>query len=478
MKNWRYWGVVVGILAIFLFLRLWAIRDGFFFFNDMGRDMLVLQQWRDSGKPPLLGPQNSSLPFNQPGLYFYWLMPLFLLFSGSPFSSIFTLVLTMSAFFLAGAYLLRKKPEWPSVFLGFSWLVALHPTHIQQNRFVWNPSFVTPFFATAVIALVWLREKWTVRRVQLFAFCLAAAVSFSYSVAPAAVAVVLLILWWWRTEVKKIFFLGASLAAWTLFFQIPTLVFELRYNFQLTKAVLNSPETTHEGLEWSVKLQQLLSTSTGLAGVGQTLLIGAFLSCVVLNLVWLKRSASFSVREKAFFSFLPLFVTTLVLTLVAPVPLHAHYIFAIVTLAFLVVATLHKRLAIGFIVLASLAWLHPTVLQKHFIPARRSFEVLMACMRQVCEAENEPLFVSVQSSYHPYHNGPEFRFALGESGCKVKSIELEPQAAQRMTVVEDGGLYEHGKTDFYELALFGPSKVAENYNCTDDLSVVILEKQR
>jgi len=439
--------------------------------------MQVLQQWRDSGKPPLLGPQNSSLPFNQPGLYFYWLMPLFLVMGGSPFSSIATLVLTMGMFLIGGAFLLRKKPEWGWVLLGFSWLVALHPTHIQQNRFVWNPSFVTPFFAAAVIALVWLREKWTIHRVQVFASCLAAAVSFSYSVAPAAVAVVLLILWWWRKEVKKIVLLGVSLAAWTLFFQLPTLAFELRYNFQLTKAVLNSPETTHQGLEWSVKLSQLLQTSTGLGGVWQTLMVTSSLMLVAANFMRQRKKTPTSVREKAFLSFLPLFVTTLVLTFVAPVPLHAHYIFAIVTLAFLVVSTLERRLALIFMLIATVGWLQPSVLQSHFVPARRNLDVLMSCMRQVCEAEKEPLFVSVQSSYHPYHNGPEFRFALGESGCTVRSLELEPQAAQRMAVVEDGGLYEHGKTDFYELALFGASDVARQYSCTEDLSVVILEKQ-
>jgi len=477
MKNWRYWGIVLAILAVFLFLRLWAIRDGFFFFNDMGRDMLVLQQWRDSGKPPLLGPQNGSLPFNQPGLYFYVLMPLFLLLGGTPFSSLVTLLLTLIAFFIVGAVIFRKKLDWTCLILAFSWLVALHPTHIQQNRSIWNPSFVTPFFATAVIALIWLHEKWTVRRVQVFACSLAAAISFSYSVAPAAFAIILLILWWWKKELKKIFFLGVSFAAWTLAFQLPTLVFELRYDFLLTKAVLNRPEIDHVGMEWSAKLQQLLLKSTGVSGTWQVVLVLAFLLCIVLNLVWLRQTRVHTPREKNFLPLLFLFTATTFLTLLAPVPLHAHYIFGIVTLAFLVVASFERRLLLAFLLLTSFCWLQPSVLQHHFIPARRTVDDLMSCMRQVCEVETAPLFVSVQSSYHEYHHGPEFRYALSESGCTVKHLELEPQSAQRMAVVEDGGIYEHGKTDYYELALFGASDVDTKYSCTENLSVVILEKQ-
>lgn len=477
-KAWQIWWLAGFVLAIFLFLRLHNIQDGFFFFNDMGRDLVELQEWRDTGKPPLLGPQNSSLPFNQPGLYFYWLMPFFVLSNYSVWSTLLALLFTMVLCFIAVQYILRKNHEWLWIALGFSWLVATNPAHVQQNRFVWNPSFVTPLFALAAGALVMLRDSWTLRKVQVFAISLSAAIAFSYSAAPAALIIAIAIAWWWRKEWRKILWLWGSVVVWSLFFQLPTLVFELRYNFQLTKAVLNSPPMEHEGLQLSLKLQNLLDFLLGVHGWGQYVLVIAFVGAVITNLYWIRKRKSNSTRDKAFLHFFPLFLGSVLLTLLAPVPLHAHYIFGIAVLAFFVIVTLQPRITVALLALFTVIWFQPEILSPYFAPARRNVQELFACTKQVCEQETEPMFVSVQSSLHPYHNGPEFRYALRESGCNVQAIERAPAAAQIMAVVEDNGEYQHGLTAYHELSLFGQSTVARSYQCEGNLEIFILEKSQ
>lgn len=74
------------VIVFFIFLRVYRLPSTLFFFNDMGRDLLVLWESWEHKKPFLLGPQNSALPFNQPALYFYSLYPAFLLTGMSLFT--------------------------------------------------------------------------------------------------------------------------------------------------------------------------------------------------------------------------------------------------------------------------------------------------------------------------------------------------------------------------------------------------------
>lgn len=48
--------IPITLISLFIILSFYNIKDSYFFFNDVGRDMLVLHDWQLSGKPPLLGP--------------------------------------------------------------------------------------------------------------------------------------------------------------------------------------------------------------------------------------------------------------------------------------------------------------------------------------------------------------------------------------------------------------------------------------
>src|SRR5579859_1105498 len=102
--------VFIFLIAFFLFTRLYKLPTSFFYFNDMGRDSLALLDWAQTGKPPLLGPQTSALPFNQGAVYYYLLYPLFRLMQHSPFSAILTSAIVYVVTFSALFYFLRNKP--------------------------------------------------------------------------------------------------------------------------------------------------------------------------------------------------------------------------------------------------------------------------------------------------------------------------------------------------------------------------------
>ena len=111
-----------------------------------------------------------------------------------------------------------------------------------------------------------------------------------------------------------------------------------------------------------------------------------------------------------------------------------------------------------------------------FRPATRTYAQMLSCFDKVCSEIKEPIYVSVQADFHPYHNGPEHRYMLKQSGCRVEYIENDPNKAKLMAVVEDGSTYVHGKTSFNELTMFGKSKEMKRFNCQPNFGVVILTK--
>lgn len=85
------------------------------------------------------------------------------------------------------------------------------------------------------------------------------------------------------------------------------------------------------------------------------------------------------------------------------------------------------------------------------------------------------MFVSLQGFYG-FHAGPEYRFVFKKAGCDIKDVETEPSAASFMATVIDNSTYEHGKTAYNELTLFGSSKVDHAYTCDGNIQVMILKK--
>ena len=90
----------IFLIVLFLFLRFYKLQDSFFFYNDMGRDLLVLLDMIQNHKPVLLGPQTSALPINQSPLYYYLLLPFYLIFDKSFLTANLTLAFVYLSLFL------------------------------------------------------------------------------------------------------------------------------------------------------------------------------------------------------------------------------------------------------------------------------------------------------------------------------------------------------------------------------------------
>ncbi len=493
---WRRhaWCLMAMVLSgVFLFLRFYHIQESLLFFNDIGRDFLELWKWEHTGKPPLLGPQTSALPFNQSAVYFYLLMPAYLLTGHSAFSTLYTCALVQIGLIWFGALWLHKhQPRW---LLWFGVLILgliIQPEMIAQQRFVWNPSFLAGWMMLALIASWQLvahkPAQWSVWWLVSWGVGLSLAVSFSYSVAPAFLAVLILSLVWWRWQAWKLWLpVGVGLGLWN----VPTVVFELRHGFLLTKMMLfgdRLPQPAADVVTKMTELSRLLiqplwgpTTWQGQwwAWLGMGLWIGVVM-WVLITQVWqwqriTKRAFSTSVSP-IFIWTASWWLLTLGITLMVPVAVQSHYIFPLLVLGVASLVTLPSKWKWLIVAAFLVPWLWPTRLMRYWQPAQRSLTETQNCMQHICQSLPLPLFVSVQASYHPYHNGMEFQYLLRAAGCNMRDIETQSNQANHMVVMVDNSTYDHGQTAYRELTLFGPSQVEKTITCSQKLQAIILKR--
>lgn len=463
--------VFCGIATIFIFLRLYKLDSSLEFFNDLGRDFLVMFDWQATGKPPLLGPQTSTLAFNQSAWYFYLLYPFYVLFNQSLFSTTYAMLFYSIGFFLLTFVFIRKYArELTAPFFLFFFLAATHPELVIQQRFVWNPSFVLPALTITLFGLLVLLRTWKPWVVWLVGTTMSFAVSMNYSAAPALVGffVSIFLLWKKRAALFIIAF-GTSL----LFWNAPTVFFELRHNFLLTYMAVTRGRMPQTRANIPAKLQAygtyLFSSDTV---KDASVVFSAFLLTIIVA-----RALTTREWKKDLKIVLLILLVSLAATLAAPFDIQPHYIFPILTLLFGFVVLLPMQVASLLVVGATLYWLNPGQVLRYTKPALRTVEQLEQCSQTVCQQEKQPIFVSEQAGFHVFHTGPEYRFLFKKHGCNVQNLEINPASANIMAVVVDNSTYEHGKTAYNELTLFGPSNIQNTYMCEGNIQVIMLEKE-
>ena len=434
----------------------------------MGRDMIILQTWQDTGKPPLLGPQTSALPFNQSAIYFYLLYPGFLISDGNPVSSLYTLAFVYIVSLLIGLYLLRHDRKIIICTLISFYLLSIHPQYITQGRFVWNPSFVTPFLIISIISFYLLFKNFTIPKLLFFSFSIALAVSLSYSVAPL---LIMFFVYWLIFNRKHLLSIVLWLSSAIALINLPTIIFELRHGFFLTKAFLTQSSPVQQGLDFATKSHQLSQFifSTPNNFINQLLLGLTLILCIYL--LYFNRKNVFSFQYITSF----LFLSLTFLSYLLPIGIQPHYIFAFTTLLFLIIASLPNITIIVVLILLSITYLQPNQTREYFKPASRTYNQMQQCFQQYCDMFKQPSFVSVQSGFLPFHNGPEHRYLLKQAGCNIKDIETENGLANYMTVVVDNSTFDDN-TKYYELDLFGKFKTISTLDCLPNFQIKTLEK--
>lgn len=465
---------IVFLVLLFCFLRLYKLPESLLFYNDMGRDFIALLNWSESGKPPLLGPQTSVLSYNQTAWYFYLLYPVFLISDHSAFSSTYTVIIVTTALLLALLYVARKNRSLTSLALISFGLLAIHPQVVLQNRFVWNPSFLPIFLLTATLFFFLQWSKYNRFYMLVTVLLLAFACGFSYSAVPFAGLLFLYAIIKHRSKLLEIVCMGVAAA--TLVF-LPTIAFEIRHEFTLTKLALVGQTTPQAVLPFLQKYQLLAQYLFPAPNNWSNYLFLLFCGCILYGIYFYAKSTQ---REKrAQYIFLSVsFLVLLLATFILPIALEKHYIFPLLTLVVLLVARLPQKLNYVLPAFFALIWLNPAMTQQYFGRPVRTVAEMQSCYQQFCDSWKYPAYVSMESGVLVgYHNALDHQFFLREAGCQILDIEKTQDQANHMIVIGDNANYTHDLSAYHELTLFGNAQQIIETSCTETLKIYVLEKE-
>lgn len=264
--------VLVGLMA--LFVRLLVVRSGLYFIWDQGRDAAAMERIL-RGDLTLIGPTSGIQGLFLGPLWFYLGLPGYVLGGGNPYVLI-TWFILVGATTIPLSWLFARQ-----LFRDSSWrwtcylLLLFLPGSIHGGIFPWNPLLAPPLLLVSILALSRARRSRWWLFLGFLSFSLMLQSEFAYAVFYLPVLFVLLP--WFRSD------LGATYQAWrstrsdlvkkhlkniaprsdllvaltalgiTL---APQILFELRHNFLMTKAVVAQVLAPTNQVSWQTLWQR------------------------------------------------------------------------------------------------------------------------------------------------------------------------------------------------------------------------------
>lgn len=262
LKTWIYshkaeFALLLFILIVSAFMRLYKIGDYMTFLGDEGRDVIIVKRFVTQGDIMLIGPGTSIGNMYLGPLYYYLMAPALLLAGYSPVGPAVMIALMGIATVFLVWFTTR---EWfgRRAALVASLLYAIAPTVIIYSRSSWNPN-IMPFFALLAIWGIWKvwhdQKHWWLIVVGV---SLAAALQSHYLglllVAPLGLFWFFASVIAYRAHRMKSFVISTVLMIIVfLLLMSPLAVFDLRHNymnFNALKAFFTDRQTTVSIKPW------------------------------------------------------------------------------------------------------------------------------------------------------------------------------------------------------------------------------------
>ncbi len=226
-KNW----ILILILLVGAFMRLYKIDSYMTFLGDEGRDAIIVRNLLVHFDPILIGPGTSVGNMYLGPLYYYFMAPFLFLSNFSPVGpAVGVALLGVATIYLI--YIAGKDWFGKTAGLIAALFFAISPTVIVYSRSSWNPN-IMPFFALLSVYSIWRvyknkEYKWLVVTAISFAFVLQSHY-LGILIAPV------LFIYWILARVPKNYSLFSILLF--LFLMSPLLIFDIRHNFLNSKAL-------------------------------------------------------------------------------------------------------------------------------------------------------------------------------------------------------------------------------------------------
>lgn len=226
----KYW-LIILILVVGAFFRLYNIEGYMTFLGDEGRDVIIVRNLLVKADPILIGPGTSVGGMYLGPLYYYFMAPFLLLGNFSPVGpAVGVAVLGVATIFLV--YIVGR--DWFGEKAGIiaSLLFAISPTVITYSHSSWNPN-IMPFFALLCIYSIW--KVWKERQHH---WLVVTSVSFAFVCQSHYLGVLIapvLLIFWYLSKVSKKTTLISVLVY--LFLMSPLLAFDIRHDWMNSRAL-------------------------------------------------------------------------------------------------------------------------------------------------------------------------------------------------------------------------------------------------
>lgn len=245
--------LIIFILLLAAFLRLYKIDAYMTFLGDEGRDVLVVYNILH-GRFTLLGPTSSVGGFFLGPIYYYFMTPFLWIFNFDPVGP----AVMVALFGIATVFLVYKiGKEFFDQTTGFiaSILFAISPLVIAYSRSSWNPNLM-PFFSLSTLYILYKALK--AKSIKLFILCgflYGITLQLHYVATFLGVIILLYILSYIFLTEKVVFIKKFELIVKKGIFMLigfilglsPFFLFEVRHGFpnirSIINFVLNSGET-------------------------------------------------------------------------------------------------------------------------------------------------------------------------------------------------------------------------------------------
>jgi len=456
--------VLLFLIAIFVFLRLYNISNSIEFWGDIGRDHEKLMEWFQTGKLPLLGPNTSVLPIlNQSAWFYYLIFPVFLL-THSGLSMTYTVTILTVFLFIISMIIQPKK--YRGIIMMAFFLISIHPLIVIQQRTPWNPSFSIPFLLVAISGIIRLLHSYSNKILLIVLIALSFSLGMTYSLFPIIVILAI----WSYFEVpkcnKRQFPIYGGLSLLLVFF--PSIVFELKTHYFISHFSFSFLAGSSSFLTRLIKAQSYVLLGKDVQNISM-FFQGIAIICFY---VWI----FFANKSNLFFrKWYSIALLGTVLTAMFPFE-NSHYFFGVMMLWFFVFVLTNKPTKIILFFLFILLWVNPFWIRQYTKSSIRKLSTIEECARLVCTNNKNSYFVS-SVTWYGSHSAHDHSFLLNKYGCASRDIVSNPTfKANQMIVVADRVIFTPYKDSFYELEQFGTYRVKTNYYCSAGLQYWLLMK--
>lgn len=302
--------LLVSILLVGAFLRLYKISEYMTFLGDEGRDAIIVRRLLVLGDPILVGPGTSIGDMYLGPLYYYMMAPALFLAGFSPVGPSIQIAL-LGVITVALVYFIGKEwfGKWGGALAAF--LYAISPTIIIYSRSSWNPN-IMPFFALICIYCLW--RVWQARQ---WKWMIVFGISFAFALQSHYLGLLLTptIGLFWLLSLKgarggeRKEFIKSSAIALVVFVALmsPLVIFDARHgwrNVSSMKKFFTERQTTVSARPWNAipKIPELSTKITSRLVTGRNDATAKVAAATLLGLIgWIVvfRWKRLSQKEKA-----------------------------------------------------------------------------------------------------------------------------------------------------------------------------------